>query len=121
MWCWFPEGSAIRPGRKPRPALVISVMQTQTPARVRVAYGTSRRVTEVYPGEFVLSPEDGDAFELSGLSYPTKFNLRGTVVLAYAPGWFSIPPGQPYGATPKLGSLHPALLERLHAAAAKIR
>lgn len=96
-------------------------MTDMTPVRVRVAYGTSRRVADLYPGEFVITPDDGEAFEASGLSYPTKFNLRGTVVLPYTLDWFSVPAGLLFGGTPKLGFLHPALMERARAAAAKIQ
>ena len=120
VWCRFPEGAAVKPGRKSRPALVISVMGDSAPIRIRVAYGTSRRVAAVYPCEFVIAPEDGEAFEVSGLSYPTKFNLRGTVVLPYTSDWFTAPPELPFGATPKLGFLHPALMERARSAAAKV-
>lgn len=96
-------------------------MTDSAPIRVRVAYGTSRRVADLYPGEFAITPEDGEAFEVSGLSYSSKFNLRGTVILPYVQEWFSVPSGLPFGGTPKLGFLHPALMERARAAAAKIQ
>ena len=33
------------------------------------------------PGEFNITPQDGAAFRLSGLSFPTKFNLSSLELL----------------------------------------
>lgn len=97
--------------------MVISVMVEADSVRLRVAYGTSRRVTPLRRGEFHITPDDGDAFIQAGLSYPTKFSLTGTVVLPSVADWFAIPPAKPHGACCKLGSLHSALLRRVQEAA----
>ena len=81
-----------------------------------VAYGTSRKVDQLYPGEFAISPTDGGAFVAAGLSYPTKFNLARAFELDYNDVWFAVAPGAPYGQTPKLGLLHPSLVKRARGA-----
>ncbi len=48
-----------------------------------VAYGTSQRVAELFAGEFAITPTEAAAYQLVGLSYPTKFNLRERVLLPY--------------------------------------
>src|SRR5690606_10272707 len=35
VWCRFPEHEVLKPGPKPRPAIVLSVMDTTRPVRVR--------------------------------------------------------------------------------------
>ncbi len=105
------------PGRKPRPALVLAVGNAQGEPYVQVAYGTSQRTTELHSGEFVISENDGEAYAVSGLSFPTKFNMRVVRDLPYTDDWFRVPPAAPYGQTPKLGVLHPSLLRRAAAAA----
>jgi len=117
VWCRFPERGGFKPAPKPRPTLVISVATNTDPLRLRVAYGTSRHLTPLHPGEFSITLDDGDAYALAGLSYPTKFNLKGNVILPFTPDWFAIPPAKPHGACCKLGSLHPALIQRVRAAA----
>jgi hypothetical protein len=116
VWCRFPELESIRPGPKSRPALVLSVDDARRPARVRVAYGTSRGLTRISPWEFEIGPDDGEAYTLSGLSAPTKFSLRQMVVLDYTSTWFEPAPGRPRRATPRLGVLHPSLVRRVQAA-----
>jgi hypothetical protein len=83
---------------------------------VQVAYGTSQKADKLYSGEFVITPSDGDAYAISGLSYPTKFNLASTFELPYSEDWFGVPPGAPHGQVPKLGVLHPGLMRRARAA-----
>lgn len=83
---------------------------------VQVAYGTSQKVDKLFPGEFVISPSDGDAYAISGLSYPTKFNLASAFELPFNEDWFGVPPGAPHGQFPKLGVLHPSLMRRARAA-----
>jgi hypothetical protein len=46
-------------------------------------YGTRRKLERLYPGEFSITPEDGDAFAASGLSYPTKFDTARSVFPPY--------------------------------------
>lgn len=118
-WCHFPHKPALgEPGPKPRPALILAVYRgaEQGQFRVAVCYGTSQKTQQLYAGEFAITPEDGEAFRLAGLSYPTKFNLREEVILPFNGHWFSTPPAPQFGQEPKLGSLHPALLRRLRAA-----
>ena len=83
---------------------------------VEAAYGTSQRVDTLYAGEFAITPADRAAYEAAGLSEPTKFNLRETFELDYSDEWFAVPPGAPFGQTPKLGVLHPSLVRRAKAA-----
>src|SRR3989304_9415792 len=84
FWCRFPEEKTLHPAPKARPALVWQVgkISGQTPAAI--AYGTSQKVDRLFPGEFAIVPADGAAYTVSGLSYPTKFNLARSVELPYA-------------------------------------
>lgn len=104
------------PGPKPRPALVLRVGESGGRPVVGVAYGTSRKVDELHPGEFAITPFDLDAFGVSGLGFPTKFDLRNRFELDYNDAWFAVAPGARYGQTPKLGILHPSLVRRARAA-----
>lgn len=118
LWCAFPENKALRPGPKHRPALAITVDNGDAPLyRVLVAYGTSQCVDELFSGEFAITPADAAAYQLAGLSYPTKFDLRERVLLPYTSDWFASPPAVPHGQLPRLGTLHPSLLNRFRAAA----
>ena len=83
---------------------------------VHVAYGTSRRTDELHPGEFLISPEDGQAFATSGLSLSTKFDLGKSIDLPYNNTWFSVPTDARHGQTPKIGMLHASLMRRAQAA-----
>ena len=116
VWCRFPHRGSSVPGPKPRPALVIDIGRLGDHAAAEVIYGTSRKLERLYPGEFSIVQEDGDAFAASGLSYPTKFDTIRSVFLPYNDEWFSVPAGAPYGQVPKLGVLHPSLVRRAKAA-----
>ena len=120
VWCRFPDRADIRPARKPRPALVISVMDDVAPVRVRIAYGTSQRTNEIYPAEVLIEPRNAAAYALSGLSTATKFCFTNVVILPYNNMWFALAPGIPPKPTPRLGTLHaeltPAVLEAAKAA-----
>ncbi len=116
VWRRFPQRELSGPGPKSRPALVLRVGETQANPVLDVAYGTGRKVDELYTGEFAIYPSDGPAYEAAGLSYPTKFDLRRTFELDFNGVWFAIPPGAPCGQTPKLGILHPSLVRRARAA-----
>jgi hypothetical protein len=109
----------LRPGRKPRPVLVLTVYADDETVhlRVLVAYGTSQRVDRLRAGEFAISPADGVAFKASGLSFPTKFSLGKTVELPFNSTWFDVPPSAPFGQSPLLGVLHASLMKRAAAAA----
>jgi len=116
VWCKFPQHASLKPGPKPRPALVLKVGENAAATWVQVAYGTSQKVDKLFPGEFVITPSDGDAYAISGLSYPTKFNLASAFELPFNEDWFGVPPGAPHGQFPKLGVLHPSLMRRARAA-----
>lgn len=116
VWCHFPDD--IHPRPKPRPALILAVFDDNAPQfGVRVTYGTSQRTTTLYRGEFaILRERNAAAYEVSGLSYDTKFNLRQALDLPFTTEWFSVPPAAPYGQTPRLGVLHPSLVQAVRAA-----
>jgi PemK-like, MazF-like toxin of type II toxin-antitoxin system len=116
VWCRFPERKLSGRGPKLRPALVLRIGEADGHPVVEVAYGTSQKVDSLYAGEFAITPSDGPAYEAAGLSFPTKFNLRETFELDFNGEWFALPPGAPFGQTPKLGVLHPSLMRRARAA-----
>ncbi|MDP2371030.1 type II toxin-antitoxin system PemK/MazF family toxin [Rhodoferax sp.] len=117
VWCHFPHGKGIEPGPKPRPALIIKVFDDHAPQFiVLVAYGTSQKTEQLRSGEFAIGDRDVAAYQLAGLSYPSKFSFHATVELPYNSDWFKVPPGTPHGQTPKLGVLHPSLTQRARAA-----
>ena len=116
VYCRFPQAKG-KPGPKPRPALVVAIIEFADGVRgVRVAYGTSQKVDDLRSGELSLTPADGAAFQLSGLSFPTKFDMARTQDLPYDEDWFRVPQDPRYGQTPKLGSLHASLYRRAKAA-----
>jgi hypothetical protein len=116
VWCHFPDHITPRP--KPRPALILTVFDDQSPHfYVRVVYGTSQRVTDLHRGEFsIMKMRNVAVYEAAGLSYDTKFDLTKTLDLPYITEWFSVPPAAPHGQTPKLGVLHPSLVPAVQAA-----
>ena len=110
VWCHFPHLPASQPGPKPRPALVIEVKQLASGrTRVLVAYGTSKKLTALRAGEFVINRQNSAAYALSGLGTDTKFCLQTAVELDFNSDWFKPPPLKPFGDNPKLGLLHPSL------------
>jgi hypothetical protein len=117
VWSYFPEVLQKEPAEKPRPALILSVYDDYAPEfGVVVAYGTSQRVRQLYPGEFSITAADAEAYKAAGLSYDTKFILGRSVELPFNDDYFAVPPAAPYGQRPKLGVLHPALMRRASAA-----
>ncbi len=116
VWCHFPDD--IHPRPKPRPALILAVFDDDAPQfTVRVTYGTSQRTTTLYRGEFsILHDRSAAAFESAGLSFDTKFDLKQTLDLPFTTRRFSVPPAEPHGQTPKLGTLHPSLVNAAQAA-----
>lgn len=116
VWCRFPNEAAFSPGPKARPALVLGVGRIGDETAVRIAYGTSQKVDQIFPGEFAILPTDNAAYAVAGLSYPTKFDLGNRVELPFNERWFGVPPGAPFGQQPKLGILHPSLMRRAEAA-----
>lgn len=124
VWCRFPEDARLKPAPKPRPVLILAVGVHEDDERlpmVRIAAGTSRKVTpdKVYPWELLIESDGSSAFQASGLSYTTKFNIRNTLELPYTSTFFEPPPLRPYGSVPKLGSLHASYMSALRAAFAK--
>ena len=115
VWCHFPDSS---PQPKPRPALILTVYDDDAPEFVvQVVYGTSQRTTPLYSGEFaILKLRNPAAYELAGLSYDTKFNLKQAVDLPYTTEHFSVPPAAPHGQKPILGMLHPSMTQPFLAA-----
>ena len=116
VYCRFPETRG-KPGPKPRPAVVLAIVEFDDGTHgVRVAYGISQKVGALVGGEFSITPADGAAYRQSGLSFPTKFDLRNTHDLPYDDVWFRVPESPQFGQTPKLGSLHASLYRRAKAA-----
>lgn len=115
-WCHFPDGISPRP--KSRPALILAVFEDNVGQYcATIAYGTSKRTTQLHRGEFaILQEKNPVAFRAAGLSFDTKFDLRKTLTLPYNTIWFSVPPAAPHGQAPKLGILHPSLVHAVEAA-----
>lgn len=103
VWCHFPE-EVDTPGPKSRPALVVAISTSQH--AVQVAYGTSKKTFRLYPGEFVLDPQDKGFLE-SGLETRTKFDLGNLIKLPFDTTWFADSPLLTFSSPkPKMGSLH---------------
>jgi hypothetical protein len=124
VWCRLPEDARLKPAPKSRPVLILAVgvhEEDDGLPMVRIAAGTSRKVTadKVYPWEMLIESDGSSAFQASGLSYTTKFNIRNTLELPYTSAFFEPPPQRPYGAIPKLGSLHVSYVAAMRAAFAK--
>lgn len=107
VWCRFPQRPRDVPGPKSRPALVLAVNEHEFETIVTVAYGTSQKLDRLTAGEFAIrKAQNKAAYEMAGLSYDTKFNLRNRVELPWDDTFFTVPPNPTHGQTPKLGSLH---------------
>ena len=116
MWCLFPLRGIPGAGPKARPALVTAVGQADNRPTAFVAYGTSRKIDQLFPGEFSIMSFEHPAFDAAGLTGSTKFDLARIFELDFNDFWFAIAPGAPYGQTPKLGILHPSLVRRAESA-----
>lgn len=105
LWCKFPHHNYPGvPAYKCRPVLVKRV-STQKHT-VEVAYGTSQKTDNLYPGEFAVDPSDV-GFAISGLDVRTKFDISRTVVLPFDDEWFATAPIlNLLNPVPKMGSLH---------------
>jgi hypothetical protein len=122
VWCRFPQRPRDVPGPKPRPALVVAVTEHEDGIAVTVAYGTSQKLDRLAAGEFAIRKvQNRAAYEMAGLSYDTKFDLRNRVELPWSDIFFTVPPNPTHGQTPKLGSLHIGMEPALKAAAKAIR
>jgi hypothetical protein len=112
LWCHFPELPGLAPGLKPRPALVTQVTVREDGVAVSVAYGTSQRLTRLFSGEFAIRKlQNPAAFKLAGLSFDTKFNFKQILELPWTEAFFKVPPRASYGQNPKLGTLHPSMMQ----------
>ncbi|MEO7150105.1 MAG: hypothetical protein ABIX46_00100 [Burkholderiaceae bacterium] len=117
VWCWFPQAPHPSPGPKARPALVVGVETRDDGVVVKVVYGTSQRLDRMKVGEFsIVKSREPVAFALSGLAYDTKFDFKIMVDLPWSDEFFKEAPRPAHGRTPKLGTLHPALLRAARAA-----
>lgn len=116
VWCRFPHRGVAGPGPKARPALVTAVGRAGDQPTAFVAYGTSRKVDQLFPGEFAILSTEPAAFDAAGLTHSTKFDLARIFELDFNDLWFGVAPGAPYGQTPKLGILHPGLVRRAESA-----
>ena len=122
VWCRFPERPRDKPGPKPRPAIVLEVTERTDGIEVKVAYGTSQKLDRMKAGEFAIRRLDNaTAYESAGLSHDTKFDLARALLLPWARMFFDVPPNPRYGQTPKLGSLHPAMMKIVSAALRAVR
>jgi mRNA-degrading endonuclease toxin of MazEF toxin-antitoxin module len=122
VWCRFPERPRDTPGPRPRPALVLEVIEHSDGVAVKVAYGTSQRLDRLFAGEVAIRRlENRAAYKLAGLSYDTKFDLRHILEIPWDEAFFAVPKQAPHGPTPKLGTLHPSLMKALESAVRAIK
>jgi len=110
VWCHFPNANPKDPTMKNRPAFVLSVMDGVDPPRLRVAYGTTKKVRPVGKGQFLISQPSHLVH--AGLSSETRFSMQNIVILDYTANWFDLAPlpGGLNGPTPKMGTLPPILM-----------
>ena len=117
VWCYFPDSLVLEPSLKPKPALIFQVFDDDAlEFWVEVVYGTSQKRDPLFSGEFKIDVNDISAYQLSGLSYPTKFNFNNAAQIPFNDLWFNIPLQAPYGKNPQLGVLHPSLMNRVEVA-----
>jgi len=122
VWCRFPQRPRDVPGPKPRPALVVAVTEHEDGIAVTVAYGTSQHLDKLVAGEFTIRKvQNRAAYEMAGISYDTKFDLRNQVELPWNDTFFTVPPNPTHGQTPKMGSLHIGMESALKAAVKVIK
>jgi hypothetical protein len=111
VWCRFPELRRPSPGPKPRPALVLEVVEREDGVEIAVVYGTSQRVDKLTAGEFAITRlGHAAAYKAAGLSHDTKFDFKQTARLPWNDGFFAVPPGAPHGQRPLIGTLHASLI-----------
>jgi hypothetical protein len=100
VWCRFPQDLVPRPGPKPRRALVLAVGDIEGDTAVEVAFGTSQRTHRLHRAEFLIGPDDGDAFRIAGLSHPNQFDLAKRLELPCTSERCAVAPGIPCGQAP---------------------
>ena len=69
-------------------------------------YGTTKNTAVLHKGDFLLRNDQSAAFQLSGLSFDTKFCFANAVELDFSSEWFKILNAKAHLKTPKLGVLH---------------
>ena len=117
VWCHFPELPKQSPGPKPRPALVLEVIEREDGIEIAVVYGTSQRVDKLSAGEFTITRlGHAAAYKAAGLSHDTKFDFKQTAHRPWNDEFFAVPPGAPNGQKPLLGSLHASMIRAAAAA-----
>jgi hypothetical protein len=117
VWCRFPELPRQAPGPKPRPALVLEVIEREDGVEIAVVYGTSQRVDKLSAGEFAVTRVgNAAAYKAAGLSHDTKFDFKPTARLAWSEEFFAVPPGAPHGQKPLIGTLHASTIRAAAAA-----
>jgi hypothetical protein len=119
VWCHFSHLPKLDPGPKPRPALIVRAQErigSQAGYRVFVVYGTSKKTTTLRKGEFLLRTDQSSAFQLSGLSFDTKFSFVNSVELDFSSEWFKISATPANAQTPKIGVLHATYAKVAYAA-----
>ncbi len=117
VWCRFPELPGQSPGPKPRPALVLEVIEREDGIEVAVVYGTSQRVDKLSAGEFAITRVGhAAAYKAAGLSHDTKFDFKQTARLPWSEEFFAVPPGAPNGQKPLIGTLHASVIRAAAAA-----
>jgi PemK-like, MazF-like toxin of type II toxin-antitoxin system len=117
VWCRFPELPRQFPGPKPRPALVLEVIEREDGIEVTVVYGTSQRVDKLSAGEFAITRVgNAAAYKAAGLSHDTKFDFKQTARLPWSEEFFAVPPGAPNGQKPLIGTLHASVIRAAAAA-----
>jgi hypothetical protein len=89
---------------------------------VGIAYGTSQGLTRLTSGEFAIRRDaNSAAYVLAGLSHDTKFDVRRVIDLPWDEMFFAAPPDAKHGQTPKLGTLHPSMMQAVQAAIGRKR
>jgi hypothetical protein len=117
VWCRFPELPKQSPGPKPRPALVLEVIEREDGIEIAVVYGTSQRVDKLSVGGFAITRlGHAAAYKAAGLAHDTKFDFKQTAHLPWNDEFFAVPPGAPNGQKPLLGSLHASMIRAAAAA-----
>lgn len=89
---------------------MLSVETRDDGVAVKIAYGTSKKVSSLKSGEFAITRATHPAaFELAGLAFDTKFDCKQVIDLPWSERYFKVPPHPRHGQTPKLGTLHPSV------------
>jgi hypothetical protein len=116
-WCLFPHLPNLKPGPKPRPALVLAVESREGGDLVSVVYGTSQNVTRLKTVEVaILKDKHPAAYALAGLAYDTKFDFKVVVDLAWSDRYFKVLPKNRHTNNPKIGTLHATVLHAVESA-----